>query len=164
MVKEYKYHAYFTSWAARGKYKYSLYHEILLRLSLFLIPKLKCTFLGEVTHFVFAVNCVFWMLTLQCMHHPRRSRVSRSGWEKRWDKSFQVRWKSPWVPALTELFPKIQVNAGSWLGKKNVLYYILCPIGEQFLLSSFWDFIHDGYCLAILARFIHQACACKANF
>ena len=29
----------------------------------------------------------------------------------------------------------------------------LCPIGEQFLLSqSFREFVHDGYCLATLAR------------
>ena len=31
--------------------------------------------------------------------------------------------KSPWVPTLTELFPKIQADAGSWLGTKNALYY-----------------------------------------
>ena len=34
----------------------------------------------------------------------------------------------------------------------------------QFLLSSFCEFIHDGYCLATLARFVHQACAWKGNF
>ena len=31
--------------------------------------------------------------------------------------------KSPWVPTLTELFPKIQADAGSLLGTKNALYY-----------------------------------------
>ena len=31
--------------------------------------------------------------------------------------------KNPWVPTLTELFPKIQADAGSWLGTKNALYY-----------------------------------------
>ena len=31
--------------------------------------------------------------------------------------------KSPWAPTLTELFPKIQPDAGSWLGTKNALYY-----------------------------------------
>ena len=43
-------------------------------------------------------------------------------------------------------------------------FVLLCPIGEQFLLSSFREFVHDGYCLATLARFVHQACACKGNF
>ena len=58
-----------------------------------------------------------------CGHHPRRPRGSQSGREKRRDESFQVRRKSPWVPTLTELFPKIQADAGSWLGTKNALYY-----------------------------------------
>ena len=42
-------------------------------------------------------------------------------------------------------------------------FVLLCPIGEQFLLSSFREFVHDGY-LATLARFVHQACACKGSF
>ena len=33
----------------------------------------------------------------------------------------------------------------------------MCPIGEQFLLSSFRGFVHDGYYLATVARFVHQA-------
>ena len=40
----------------------------------------------------------------------------------------------------------------------------MCPIGKQFLLSSFREFIHDFYCLATLAQLVHQACACKGNF
>ena len=31
--------------------------------------------------------------------------------------------KSPWVPTLTELFPKIEADAGPLLGTKNALYY-----------------------------------------
>ena len=31
-------------------------------------------------------------------------------------------------------------------------FVLLCRIGEQFLLSSFREFVHDGYCLATLAR------------
>ena len=45
--------------------------------------------------------------------HPRRPRGSQSGREKRWDESFQVRAKEPREPTLTELFPKIQADAGS---------------------------------------------------
>ena len=44
--------------------------------------------------------------------------VSRIG-----TKVFKYGRKSPWVPTLTELFPKIQADAGSWLGTKNALYY-----------------------------------------
>ena len=46
-------------------------------------------------------------------------RVGRKGGTK----VFKYGRKSPWVPTLTELFPKIQADAGSWLGSKNALYY-----------------------------------------
>ena len=32
----------------------------------------------------------------------------------------------------------------------------MCPIGEQFLLSSFCEFAHDGYYLATVALFVLQ--------
>ena len=38
-------------------------------------------------------------------------------------KVFKYGWKTPWVPTLIELFPKVQPDAGSWLGTKNALYY-----------------------------------------
>ena len=62
------------------------------------------------------------------------SRVGRKGGTK----VLMYGRKSPWVPTLTELFPKIQADAGSFV--------LLCPIklGEQFLLSSFREFVHDG--------------------
>ena len=71
--------------------------------------------------------------------------VSQAG-RKGATKVFKPRWKSPWVPTLTESFPNGQANVGSWLGTKNTLYF-LCPIGEQHLLSSFREFVHDGYWL-----------------
>ena len=37
-----------------------------------------------------------------------------------------------------------RMPAPDWAQKCFVL---LCPIGEQFLLSSFREFVHDGYCL-----------------
>ena len=59
-------------------------------------------------------------------------------------------------------FQKFQrMPALDWAQKCFVL---LCPIGEQFLLSSFREFVHDSYCLATLAPFVHQACAYKGNF
>ena len=51
-----------------------------------------------------------------------RGAVSRVG-RKGGTKVFKYGRKSPWVPTLTELFPKIQADAGSWLGTKNALYY-----------------------------------------
>ena len=36
-------------------------------------------------------------------------------------------------------------------------FVLLYPIGEQFLLSSFREFVHDGYYLATVAWFAHQA-------
>ena len=47
------------------------------------------------------------------------SRVGRKGATK----VFKYGRKIPWVPTLTELFPKIQADAGSWLGTKDALYY-----------------------------------------
>ena len=47
------------------------------------------------------------------------SRVGRKGETK----VFKYGQKSPSVPTLTELFPKIQADAGSWLVTKNALYY-----------------------------------------
>ena len=44
--------------------------------------------------------------------------------------------------------------APDWAQKMIVL---LCPIGEQFLLSSFREFVHDGYYLVKVAWFVHQA-------
>ena len=70
------------------------------------------------------------------------SRVGRKGGTK----VFKYGQKCPWVPTLTELFPKIQADPSSWLGTKKC-FVLLCPIGELFLLSSFRAFVHDGYCL-----------------
>ena len=50
--------------------------------------------------------------------HPQRPRGSQSGREKRLGKR-----ASHWVLTLNQLFQKIQVKAGSWLGTKNALYY-----------------------------------------
>ena len=44
--------------------------------------------------------------------------------------------------------------APDWAQK---LFVSLFPIGEQNLLSSFRLFVRDGYCLAILVRFVHQS-------
>ena len=64
------------------------------------------------------------------------------------------------IPTLTGPFPTSQTNAGSWLGTKKSVkkcFVLLCRIDEPHLLSSFREFVYDGYYLATVARFVHQA-------
>ena len=68
--------------------------------------------------------------------HPWRPRGSQSGWEKRRDNSFQVRAKEP--------LPKIQVDAGFWLGTNNALYYC-----AQSADSFSWVLFVSSYTTAI---------------
>ena len=78
--------------------------------------------------------------------HPRRPRDSQAGREKGREESFQVRAKEPpgyrLSPSYFQKFKRMP--APDW-AKKCFLF--LCPSGEQFLLSSFREFVHDGYCL-----------------
>ena len=71
------------------------------------------------------------------------SRVGRKGGTK----VFKYGRKSPWLPTLIELFPKIQANAGSWLGTKNALYYC-----AQSANSFFWVLFVSSYTTAIVLR------------
>ena len=87
---------------------------------------------------------------------PRRPRGSQSGREKRRDESFQLRAEEPLGTDSHRTISKNSSGCRPLIGHKK-RFVILCPIGEQFLLSSFREFVHDGYCLATLARFVHQA-------
>ena len=92
----------------------------------------------------------------QQRRHPRRPRGSQSGREKSYDESFQA-----WVeePLGTDSHRTISKRSSEcWLliGHKKC-FVLLCPIGEQFLLSSFCEFVHDGYYLATVAWFVHKA-------
>ena len=69
--------------------------------------------------------------------------VSRAG-RKGATKVFKHRRKSPWVPTLTGPFPNGQVNAGSWLGTKNALYYC-----AQSANSISWVLFVSSYTTAI---------------
>ena len=64
--------------------------------------------------------------------HPRRPRRSPLGRKKGGTKVFKYGRKSPWVPTLIELFPKIQSDAGSWLGTKNALYHCAQSANSRF--------------------------------
>ena len=91
-------------------------------------------------------NCLTSMRLLSSWHilgDPGAvSRVRRKGWTK----VFKYERKSPQVPTLTELFPKIQVDAGSWLGTKNALYYC-----AQSANSFSWVLFVSSYTTAIVS-------------
>ena len=70
------------------------------------------------------------------------SRVGRKGGTK----VFKYGRKSPWVPTLTELFPKIQADAASWLGTKNALYYC-----AQSANNFSWVLFVSSYTTAIVS-------------
>ena len=79
-----------------------------------------------------------------CHFHPRRPRGSQSGREKRRDGSFQVRAKEPLGTVSHRTISKKSSGYRLLIGQKKIVL-LLCPIGEQFLLSSFREFAHDGY-------------------
>ena len=74
------------------------------------------------------------------------SRVGRKGATK----VFKYGRKSPRVPTLTELFPKIQADAGSWLGTKSALYY-----SAQSANSFLWVLFVSSYTTVIILPHLH---------
>ena len=76
--------------------------------------------------------------------HPRRPRGGQSGREKRRNESFQVRAKEPLGTDSHRTMSKNSSGCRLLIGHKKC--FVLCPIGEEFLLSSFRKFVHDGYC------------------
>ena len=76
---------------------------------------------------------------LRCLH-------PQSGREKRRDESFQVRAKEPLDTDSHRTVSKNSRGCRLLIWHKTC-FVLLCPIGEQFLLSSFREFVHDGYCL-----------------
>ena len=79
-------------------------------------------------------------------YHPRRPRGSQSGRKKRWDESFQVRAKKPLGTDSHRVISKNSSGFRLLIGHKKC-FVLLSPIGEQFLLSSFREFVHDDYCI-----------------
>ena len=76
--------------------------------------------------------------------HPRRPRGGQSGGQKRRDESFQVRAKEPLGTDSHRTMSKNSSGCRLLIGHKKC--FVLCPIVEEFLLSSFREFVHDGYC------------------
>ena len=89
--------------------------------------------------------------------HPRRPRDSQAGREKGRDESFQVRAKEPLGTDSYRAISKNSSGCRLLIGHKKC-FVLLCPIGEQFLLSSFREFVHDGYCFdhGLSGSCIHQ--------
>ena len=87
--------------------------------------------------------------------------VSRSG--ERTRRKFSSKGERAPVYRLSPNSSKNSRGCRLLIGHKKC-FVLLCPIGEQFLLSSFREFVHNGYCFVTLARFVHQACATKGNF
>ena len=85
--------------------------------------------------------------------HPRRLRASQSGREKRRDESFQARAEEPLGTYSHRTISKRSSEYWLLIGHKKC-FVLLCPIGKQFLLSPFREFVHDGYYLATVARFV----------
>ena len=63
-------------------------------------------------------------------------------------KVLKYGWKSPW-PHSHRTILKNSNGCRLLIGHKKC-FVLFCPIGEQFLLSSFGEFVDDGYCLATL--------------
>ena len=95
--------------------------------------------------------------------HPRRPRGSQSGREKRRDEIFKARAEEPLGTDSHRIISERSSERRLLIGHKKC-FVLLCPICEQVLVSSLREFIHDGYCLATLAQFVHQTCVNKGNF
>ena len=78
--------------------------------------------------------------------HPRRPRGGQSGREKRRDKRFQAQAEKPLGTDSHRTISKRSRECWFLIGLKKC-FVLLCPIGEQHLLSSFSEFVHDGYWL-----------------
>ena len=91
------------------------------------------------------LSSTIYYTSVSVLHHPRRPRGNQSGREKRRNESFQVLPKEPLGTDSHRAMSKTSSGCRILIGHKNC-FVLLCPIGEQFLLSSFREFVHDGYC------------------
>ena len=59
-------------------------------------------------------------------------------------RKFSLRAKEPLGTDSHRTISKNSSGCRLLIGHKKC--FVLCPIGEEFLLSSFREFVHDGYC------------------
>ena len=76
--------------------------------------------------------------------HPWRPRGGQSGRETRRDKSFQAQAEKPLGTDSHWTISKWSSECWLLIGHKKC-FVLFCPIGEQHLLSSFRELVHDGY-------------------
>ena len=76
--------------------------------------------------------------------HPRRPRGSQSGRQKRRDEIFQARAEEPLGTDSHRIISERSSERRLLIGHKKC-FVLLCPIGEQHLLSSFRELVHDCY-------------------
>ena len=74
----------------------------------------------------------------------RRPRGGQSGLEKRRDESFQAQEEKPLGTDSHRTISKLSSEYWLLIEHKKC-FVLLCPIGEQHLLSYFCEFVHDGY-------------------
>ena len=91
------------------------------------------------------VRQLLWSLSFG-LFHSRRPRGSQSGREKRRDESFQAQGEKPLGTDSHRAIFKRWSECWLLIGHKKC-FVLLCAIGEQHLLSSFREFVHDGYWL-----------------
>ena len=78
--------------------------------------------------------------------HPRRPRDGQSGGEKMCDESFHAQAEKP--PGTDSHWTISKRSSECWLLIRHKKYFVLLfSIGEQHLLNSFCEFVHDGYWL-----------------
>ena len=85
---------------------------------------------------VYKINMAAWRSSLETRQSVR---------EKGRDESFQVPAKESPGTNSDRTISKNSSGCRLLIGHKKC-FVLLCPIGEQFLLSSFREFVHDGYC------------------
>ena len=90
--------------------------------------------------------CNIFVFCTSANTHPRRPRGSQLDREKRRDESFQVSAKEPLGTDFHRTISKNSSGCRLLIGHKKCFVFF-GPIGEQFLLSSFRELVHDGYCL-----------------
>ena len=88
--------------------------------------------------------------------NPRRPRGSQLSREKRRDESFQAQAEEPLGTDSHRTISKRSSECWLLIGHKKC-FVLLCPIGEQHLLSSFREFVHDATAIdSITACLGHQ--------
>ena len=98
--------------------------------------------------------------------HPRRPRGSQSSREERRDESFQAQAEEPLGTDSLRTISKRSSECWLLIGHKKC-FVLLCPIGEQHLLSSFREFVHDATAIdSITACLAHapNKCTQSGNF